>query len=101
MPLVQTCWRFNHPRALTQGDGHPWPALAGSPIGCHRYLEVLSASQVLDNLRAINAPHVDAVQEVKSGAHDWQVQRTESESLGSKPERGFQIAEKLISKIDL
>jgi hypothetical protein len=64
-------------------------------------LEVLGASQVLDNLRAINAPHVDAVQEVKSGAHDWQVQRTESESLGSKPERGFQIAEKLISKIDL
>jgi hypothetical protein len=27
---------------------------------------------VLDNLRVIAAPHVDAVQEVKPGAHNWQ-----------------------------
>ena len=61
--------RFNHPRALAQGDGYPRPALAGRPIGRHRYLEILDASQVLDDSRAITAPHVDSVQEVKPSAH--------------------------------
>jgi hypothetical protein len=80
-------WRFNYPCALTQGDGPAWPALAGSPIGCHCYLEVLDASQVLDNLRAIDAPHVDAVQEVKPGAHNWR-QRPLSLS-GLKPAKAI------------
>jgi hypothetical protein len=68
--LPRAYWRFNHPCALAQGDGSAWPAFAGSPIGCHCYFEVLDTSQVLDNLRAIAAPHVDAVQEVKPGAHN-------------------------------
>jgi hypothetical protein len=60
---------FNHPRALAQGDEHARPALTGCPIGRHCYLEVLDASQVLDDFAAIAAPHVDTVQEKKSGAH--------------------------------
>src|SRR5262245_48279180 len=67
--LSQACWRFNHPRTLAQGNGHPWPALTGCPIGRHCYLEVLDTSQVLDDIPAIAAPHVDSVQKVKSGAH--------------------------------
>jgi hypothetical protein len=61
--------RFDHPRALAQGNGYPWPALTGCPIGRHCYLEILNASQMLDDLPAIMAPHVDSIQKVESGAH--------------------------------
>jgi len=61
--------RLNHPRTLPQGDGCAGPPLAGGPIGRHRYLKILDAGQVLDDFLAINGPHVDAVQEVSSGAH--------------------------------
>jgi hypothetical protein len=69
--LSQAYRRFDHPRALPQGDDRAWPALAGGPIGRHRYLEILDAGQVLDDALAINGPHVDAVQEVNSRAHCW------------------------------
>src|SRR5262249_49505121 len=61
--LSQAYRRFDHPRALSQGDDRAWPALAGGPIGRHRYLEILDAGQVLDDALAVNGPHVDAVQE--------------------------------------
>jgi hypothetical protein len=67
--LSQAYRRFDHSRALSQGDDRAWPALAGGPIGRHRYLEILDAGQVLDDALAINGPHVDAVQEVNSRAH--------------------------------
>src|SRR5262245_22239813 len=71
--LPQSYRRFNHPRALAQRDIHPRPALAGCPIGRHRYLEILDTSQVLDDSLAITAPHVDPVQEMNSGGHDWRL----------------------------
>jgi hypothetical protein len=61
--------RFDHPRALPQGNDCARPTLAGGSIGRHRYPEILDASQVLDDVLAIDSPHVNAVQEVKSGGH--------------------------------
>jgi hypothetical protein len=58
---------LDHLRALPQRNDRPGPAFAGSLIGCHRQLRVLDARQVLDDLIAVDSPHVDAVQKVGSG----------------------------------
>jgi len=59
-----------------------WPALAGGPIGRHRYLEILDAGQVLDDFLAINGPHVDAIEEVSPVAHGGVPQRTPPRQRG-------------------
>lgn len=73
----------------------PLPALAGGPIGRHRYLEILDVGQVLDDILAINRPHVDAVQEVSSGAHGVSFAAKPSEPRPDKwgaPGRGSQLS---------
>jgi hypothetical protein len=55
-----------HPRALPQGDGGSWPACAGGAIRRQRQLGVLDARQVLDDMLAIDGPHVNAVQKLSS-----------------------------------
>ena len=60
--------RFDHPGTLPQCDGRARPAVAGCLVGRHRHLEILDAGQVLNDFLAINGPHVDAIQEVSSGA---------------------------------
>src|SRR5262245_9164888 len=90
--LSQAYRRFDHPRALSQGDDRAWPALAGGPIGRHRYLEILDAGQVLDDALAINGPHVDAVQEVNSRAHCWR-RCFAAKSKGPRPGKGISPGE--------
>jgi hypothetical protein len=86
--LPQAYRRFNHPRALAQRDVHPRPAPAGCAIGRHRYLEILNTSQVLDDSLAITAPHVDPVQEMNSGGHDWR-RSIHCEWSGPRPDKGY------------
>jgi hypothetical protein len=57
---------LNHPRALPQGDDRAWPAFACRLIRRHRQLSILDARQVLNDVLAIDSPHVDAVQKVSS-----------------------------------
>jgi hypothetical protein len=86
---------FDDAGALPQGDGRVWPALAGGPIGRHRYLEILDAGKVLDDILAISRPHVDAVQEVSSGAHGVSFAAKPSEPRPDKwgaPGRGSQLS---------
>jgi hypothetical protein len=40
---------MHHPNALPQGDARRGPAQDGCPVGRFSYLEVIDASDVLDN----------------------------------------------------
>jgi hypothetical protein len=43
---------MHDPRALSQGDAHRWPTRHGCPVGRLCQLEVVHASNVLDNADA-------------------------------------------------
>src|SRR5262249_31152894 len=58
---------LDHPRALAQRDGAARPALDRGPIGRLRHLKVLDAGNVLDDIRPVRGPHVDAKGEMCSG----------------------------------
>src|SRR5258708_5169652 len=79
--------RLNHPLTLPQADACAWPALAGDPIGRHRYLKILDAGQLLHDFLAINSPHVDTVQEVGSGGHGAALRSLRNQSQ-SHPGKG-------------
>src|SRR6516162_1840481 len=63
---------MHHPDALSQGDARRWPAQDGCPVGRHRHLEVVHASDVLDNAVACVVPNVDAEGEADLGLHRGQ-----------------------------
>jgi hypothetical protein len=62
---------MQHPDALSQGDARRWAARHGRP-GRFGYLEVVNASEVLDNAIA-GVPDVHAEGEVRLGLHGGQV----------------------------
>ena len=57
---------LDHFGTLPQGDDSAWPAFAGGLVGRQRQLGVLDTRQMLDDLVAIDSPHIDAVQKVSS-----------------------------------
>ena len=50
-------------------DPRPWPARHGRPVGRFRHLEVIHASDVLDDAVACVVPNIDAKGEVGLGFH--------------------------------
>jgi len=45
----------DYPDALPQGDARPWPARHGCPVGRFRYLEIVHASNMLNDAVAGSA----------------------------------------------
>ena len=62
---------LDHSRTLPQGDGRAGPARHGCPVGRFAYLEVVHASDLLDNAVACVVPDVHA--EGKTFAQDAQL----------------------------
>ena len=60
-------------RPLAQGNARRWPAQDGCAIGRLCYLEVVYASDVLDNAVADIVPNIDAEGEVSLGLHRGQI----------------------------
>jgi hypothetical protein len=60
---------MHDPRALPQRDPRPWPARYGCPISRFSNLEVVNASNVLDDAIACVVPDVDAEGEMRLGLH--------------------------------
>ena len=59
---------MDHARALAQGDDGFRPSLSQPPIGRLRYLELLNAGQVLNDLASV-VPRIKAVRELGAGLH--------------------------------
>jgi hypothetical protein len=60
---------MHHPDALPQDNARRWPARHGCPVSRFRHLEVVHASDVLDNAVAGIVPDVHAKGEVRLGFH--------------------------------
>jgi len=58
---------MHHPDALPQGDARPWPARHGCPVGRLCHLEVVHASDMLNDAAACVVPNIDAEGEVGLG----------------------------------
>src|SRR5262249_24243851 len=59
--------------ALPQGDARRWPARHRRPVGRLRHLEVIHASDVLDNAVACVVPDIHAKSEMGLGLHRGQI----------------------------
>jgi len=60
---------MHHPDALSQGNARRWPTRHGCPTGRLCQLEVVHASDVLDDAVAGVVPDVHAEGEVRLGFH--------------------------------
>src|SRR5262249_4269461 len=65
--------RAHRPDALSQGDPRPWPAHHSCPVGRLCHLEVVHASDMLNDAVACVDPDVDAEGEVRLGLHGGQI----------------------------
>src|SRR5262245_23390108 len=60
---------IDDPRTLPQCDPRQGPARHCCPVGCLGHLEIVNASDVLDNAVASVVPHIHAEGEVRLGFH--------------------------------